>query len=177
MRDRPNQHIPAHYPLTDDRSAVADRLRALRDRVISWIVISPLIVTDYIRALPGEVIERKTRLYPALILGTLLILVFRHYLTQPGYPAGWDVLSILLPVEAFSSNDRALSVYEDTSFGQTIPLSLAHIVALINSLIEAGALLTKLLFISVGILAVVGMYRLAFQWTGSATASTAAAAP
>ena len=61
-----------------------------------------------------------------LITALSLVLV-RNYIGSAGYPAGWDVFSVILPTESLAQHGNYLSFYEDTSLGQTMPFYFGNI--------------------------------------------------
>ena len=126
-------------------------------------------------AVSSESFRRNWLDYAAVaFLLVLVLIVFRHFLYGSEYPAGWDVFSILLPVEAFDANSRSFSVYEDTSFGQTVPITLGHVLAFINNVFGSGPTLLRLAFLASGVGVAMSMFALARSWTNSTSAAAIA---
>lgn len=125
----------------------------------------------------GVIWERVIRwphTFPLTVLTVIALLAVRRYFYSAGYPAGWDVFSVIMPVEFFSSVGAPFSIYEETSLGQTVPLTLGHILAWIASIFDSAPITLKAAFAFNVWLLPIGMYALAYHWSGSRLAAAVA---
>lgn len=115
----------------------------------------------------------KGHLLGISIIIFIVIITTRNLIFYAGYPAGVDSLPPIKLISFLSEKGGSFNIWEDTDMGYVTPITLYHVLSLLNISIDNPSLIFKALYIFLSLGIGFGMYLYVYGCTKSKIASIA----